>query len=264
LRIDSRFGAGDPGRLRVYAAELVSIPADVIVTGTGPAVSAIQEQTQTIPVIFTGVGDPIVNGLVKSLAHPEGNITGVTNLFSSIGGKWLELLKQAAPKIEKVGVIYNAQFPTSGSSFFASIEEAARALDVQVIRIGYRDAVDLVHAIDAFGTYPNRGLIVLPAVPTPARREAIFRLTTEYRLPAIYPGRQYAIEGGLMGYGSNQADQFRRAASFVDRIFHGTTVSELPVEYPVRFDLAINLTTAKALGLEIPPTLRALATEVIE
>jgi putative ABC transport system substrate-binding protein len=265
LRIDLRFGGGDAERFRAYAAELVSLPSDVIVTGGAAMTRAVQQQTQTIPIIITAVGDPVVNGIVKSLARPEGNTTGVTNLYASIGGKWLELLKEAAPQVERVALLYNGEFtPHDGYGYFPSIEEAAGALGVQTIKLPYRDAVDIVRATDAFAAEPNGGLIVVPPSPTASNRETILRLAVQHRLPSIFQDRFYAAEGGLMAYGSDRTYGFRRASYFVDRILRGTKVSDLPVEFPTKFLLVINLKAAKAIGLAVPEAFLLRADEVIE
>jgi putative ABC transport system substrate-binding protein len=263
LRIDLRFGGGDAEPIRAFAAELVSFAPEVIVSSGVEATLALQQRTQTIPIVITGVGDPVVNGIVKSLASPEGNTTGVTNLFSSLGGKWLELLKEAAPRVERVALIYNAQvIPNVG--FFPSIEEASRRLALTTIKTPYRDAVDLVHGVDAFASEPNGGLIVLPPRPADANRATILRLAAQHRIPAIYQDRAHAAEGGMMAYGSNTDDNFRRASYFVDRILRGAKVSELPVEFPTKFELVINLKTANAIGLTIPESLLLRADELIE
>jgi putative tryptophan/tyrosine transport system substrate-binding protein len=263
LRIDLRFGGGDAERIRAVAAELVSFAPEVIVCSGVEATLVLQQQTQTIPIVITGVGEPVANGIVRSLASPEGNTTGVTNLFYSISGKWLELLKEAAPRVERVALIYNAQFiPNVG--YFPSIDEAARRLAVKAIRTPYRDAVDLVRGIDAFASEPNSGLIVLPPRPAEANRATILRLAAQHQLPTVYSDRALAAEGGLMAYGSNTDDNFRRTAYFVDRILRGTKVSELPVEFPTKFELVINLKAAKAIGLTIPESLLLRADELIE
>jgi putative ABC transport system substrate-binding protein len=262
LRIELRFGGGDADRIRAYAAELVSLAPDVIVTSTVAATKAVQQQTQTIPIVINGAADPVANGIVKSLGRPEGNTTGVTNLYYSIGGKWLELLKEAAPRVERVALIYNDQVSSGLGGYTPSIEEAARLLAVKAIKIPYRAAVDLVQGIDAFASEPNAGLIVLPTAG--ANRGTILRLAAQHRLPTIYPDRTFVAEGGLMAYGSDVVELFRRASYFVDRILRGTKVSELPVEFPTKFDLVINLKAAKAIGVEIPPTMLTRADEVIE
>jgi len=225
----------------------------------------MQRQTQTIPIVIAGVGDPSANGIIKNIAHPEGNITGITNLFASVGGKWLELLKQAFPKIETVGLIYNTQLnAVPGGYYISSVEEAARALTIKLIRLPYQDAVDITHGIDEFAAEPNSGLIVLPPPATPANRAVIRRLAAQHHLPAIWFDKQYVVEGGLLGYGSNDPDRWRHAASFVDRLLRGAKVSELPLEFPTRFELLINLRAAKAIGLTIPEAFLSRADEVIE
>jgi putative tryptophan/tyrosine transport system substrate-binding protein len=267
FRIELRFGGADADRFRAYAAELVKLAPDVIVTDSVAGTRAIQQQTRTIPVVITGAGDVVANGIVKNLARPEGNTTGVTAFFYSFGGKWLELLKEAVPRIETVALIYNAQLVPNDRGYgyyFPSIEEAAHVLAVKTIQMPYRNAVDIVRAIDAFSAEPNGGLIVLPPPPTAADRVTILHLATQHRLPAIYFSRPFAAEGGLMAYGSNTAERYRRASSFVDRILRGTKVNELPVEFPTNFELVINLKTAKEMGLEIPPALLLRADEVIE
>jgi putative ABC transport system substrate-binding protein len=261
LRIDLRFGGGDAERIRTHAAELVSLSPDVIVTTTSAATRAAQQQTHTIPIVITGVGDPVGNGLVKSFARPEGNTTGVTSRLPSIGGKWLELLKEAAPGLARVALIYNAN-PDVG--YFPSIEEAARRLAVTAIKTPYSDAVDLVHGIDAFASEPSSGLIVLPPRPAdpnrgvdpPAGRAA----SAAHHLSRQGPRSRRRPDG----YGSDVADTYRRASYFVDRILRGTKVSELPVELSTKFELVINLRTAKAIGLTVPEALLLRADELIE
>jgi putative ABC transport system substrate-binding protein len=265
LRTELRFTGADTDRIHAYASELVSLAPDVIVTDILATTRELQHQTSTIPIVVTGIGDPGTNRLVKDIAHPEGNTTGITNLFASIGGKWLELLKQASPQLERVGLIYNAQLITSDAGgYFPSIEEAARSSAVKVIKLPYRDAVDIVHEIDAFAADSNGGLIVMPPPPNAANREALLRLAVRHRLPSIHIARGYAAEGGLLSYGSNTNDRWRRAASFVDRIFGGAKVSDLPVEFPTKFELVVNLKTAKAIGLTIPESFLLRADEVIE
>jgi putative ABC transport system substrate-binding protein len=266
LRIDVR-GAAAIDRLREYAAELVQLSPAVIVTGGVAPTRAAQQQTRTIPIVIIGVGDPLAVGLVKSVARPEGNITGVTNAVFSIGGKWLELLKEAAPQVNRVALLQNARLlanPNAEIGYYPSIEETARVLAVKVIRMPYRDAIEIIHGIEAFAAEPNGGLIVMPPPPTTTNRQLIIRLAAQHQLPAMYQERSLAVAGGLMAYGTNPAALFTRAASFVDRILRGAKVSELPIEYPTTFDLVINRKTAKAIGLEIPPKLLARADEVIE
>ena len=265
LRMDLRSAGTDTDRIHAYAAELVSLAPDVIVTETVVATRELQHQTSTVPIVFNGVGDPGASRLVKDIAHPEGNTTGITNLFFSIGGKWVELLKQASPALERVGLIYNPQLTISDTgNFFPSIEEAARSSGVKVIKLPYRDDVDIAHQIDAFAAHSNGGLIVMPPPPNAANREAILRLAVQHRLPSMHITRGFVAEGGLLSYGSNQRERWHRTASFVDRIFRGAKVSDLPVEFPTKFDLVVNLKTAKALGLTIPESFLVRADEVIE
>jgi putative ABC transport system substrate-binding protein len=264
LRIEVRFGSADSDRIRAHATELVSLAPEVIVAAGGAPTRALQQQTRTIPIVTSG-GDILANGIVKNIARPEGNITGFPTLYSSIAGKWLELLKEAAPRVGRVAVIYNPQLASDGGApFLLPIEEAARALAVNVIKLPFRDAVDIVHGIDSFAADPNGGLIVLPPPPVPGALSTILRLAALHRLPTIYNERSYAAAGGLMTYGANGADRYRRASYFVDRILRGAKVSELPVEFPTKFELVINLKTAKAMGLTIPESFLLRADEVIE
>jgi putative tryptophan/tyrosine transport system substrate-binding protein len=230
LRIDLRFGAGETDRNLASAADLVGLAPEVIVTSTAAATMAVQRQTQTIPIVITGVGDPIDNGIVKSLARPEGNTTGFTNYPSSIGGKWAELLKEAAPQITRVAVLFNPDI-NPNSSYIASIEVAAPSLAVQAIKTPIRDAVETVRAIDAFAAGPNGGLLVTPATTaTTALRQTILQLAMQHRLPSIHAGRIDVARGGLLAYVSDDLDRFRGAASYVDRLLRGAKVSELPVK----------------------------------
>jgi len=262
LRIDIRFDS-DPNRLRLLAEALVSQSPDVIVVSTNAATKALQQHTQTIPIVFAGVGDPVIGGLVTSLVRPEANITGVTNLFYSIGGKWLELLKEVAPRLARVAMIFNPEFTTT-EGWFAAIEAAAAMLDVKAVRIPVLNAGEIETVVGKFASEPNGGLIVVPPGLVGAERDMIFRQAAQSRLPAIYQAKAYALDGGLMSYGTDAADLFRQSAFFVDRILRGAKPGELPVQVPTKFELAINLKTAKAMGLEIPPMLVARADEVIE
>ena len=261
LMTELRFGAGDADAIRTYAAELVSLAPDVIVTTTVPATKAVQQQTRTIPIVFVAVGDPVDNGIVKNIARPETNATGVTNLVASFGGKWIALLKEAAPRVERVALVYNPKFELSFGSLLPSIEEAASVLDIQTVRVPYRNAGDIARAIDAFAASPNGGAILLPPPPPPVTREAFYGLAIQHRLPTISANTS---EGSLVAYGPDVVDLYRRASSYVDRILRGAKVNELPVVFPTGFQLVINLKTAKALGLTVPPSLLTRADEVIE
>jgi putative ABC transport system substrate-binding protein len=263
LRLDGRFEGTDFNRFRAYAAELVSLDPDVIVTGGPQATTAMQQQTQTIPIVFVGVGDAFVSGIIKNVARPEGNTTGITDRYAPLGGKIVELLKEAVPKLERVALVYNAQFIPDNTGL-SLIEGAGRVLGVETIKIPYRNAVELMHSIDAFAAEPNGGLYLAGPPSIAAVREMILRLATQHQLPAISENRSFAVEGGLMSYGSNLLDLVRRAPSYVDRILRGARVNELPVEYPTKFEFIINLKTAKAIGLTIPRILVLRADEVIE
>jgi len=262
LRLDVRWAGRDPESMRVFTTELVDLRPEVIFAPSLAAAKAVQQQTQTIPIVFAGVGDPVAGGLLGSLAKPEGNTTGATNYVPSFGGKWLELMKEAAPRVTRVALIFNPDI--SIGAYFAPLEKAASELGVMLMKTSYRDAADLVRAIDAFAMSPNGGLIVLPRAPVGSNRALINRMAVERALPSLYGERSFAAEGGLMSYGPDLRDEYRRSASYVDRILRGTKVAELPVQFPTRFDLVINLKTAKAMGLMIPEAFLLRADEVIE
>jgi putative tryptophan/tyrosine transport system substrate-binding protein len=264
LRTDVRFAAGDLERIRAYAAELVSLAPDVIVTSAASAARAVQQQTQTIPIVYTAGGDPAANGLVRNIARPEGNMTGFSTAEPSEAGKWLGLLKEAAPHLARVAVIFNPEIAETGPSYIASIEAAAPALAVQaIIKMPVRNAVDIVHGIDAFATEPNAGLLILPPPGAP-NVGTIIQLAAQHRLPAIYPNRSNVAAGGLIAYGTDLTELSRRAVLYVDRLLRGAKVGELPVQFPTKYELVINVKTAKAIGLEIPESLLLRANELIE
>ena len=260
LQLDIRFGGNDTGLMRMYAAELVSLNPDVILTGTAPATIAAQQQTQTIPIVFAGAGDVLDLRIVKNIARPEGNTTGVTNRYSSMYGKLVELLKEAVPKLQRIGLIYNPQIITEDGPQLGSIEEAARAYAVEVVKLPFRNAVDLVHGIDEFAAQPNGGLDILVPPPTVENQEAILELATTHRLPTICGDRI----GALITYDADLVEVVRRAVPYVDRILRGAKPSDLPVEFPTRFRLTVNLKTAKAIGLTIAESFLLRADEVIE
>jgi tripartite-type tricarboxylate transporter receptor subunit TctC/ABC-type uncharacterized transport system substrate-binding protein len=261
LEIDLRFGAGDPDRTRANAAELVSLGPDVIVTSFRLATIAVQQRTQTIPIIFAGVGDPFEDGTVRNIARPEGNTAGFANLNASSGGKWPELLKEVAPSVVRFGLIVNAGEPTS--SYIPYIESAARSLAVPTITIPIRNAEEIEPTFRAFALEPKGGLIVLPNASSIATRELI-RQAAKYRLPAIYADKRIAAEGGLMSYGTDIVQLWRQTTSYVDRILRGAKPGELPVQFPTKFELVINLKTAKAMGLDVSRDMLSIADEVIE
>jgi putative ABC transport system substrate-binding protein len=262
LRIEFRFGAGD-ANLGALATELVRSTPDMIVTAGNAATRAVQQATQTIPIVMAAGGDTVVTGMVHNLARPEGNLTGFTVYEPSIAGKWLELLKEAAPHLTRVALLYEPETGLMAPSYIAAAEAAAPALLVQTLAMPVRDVFDIVRAVDTFATAPNGGLIFLP-VPRAGMLEVMFRLIQQYRLPAIYQTLPAVRAGGLISYGPDAVDLYRRAASYVDRLLRGAKVNELPVEFPTRFQLVVNLKAAKAIGLTIPESLLSRADEVIE
>jgi putative ABC transport system substrate-binding protein len=263
LRFDVRYAGGNLARTREIASDFVSLSPDVIVVSSVAATKAVQQKTRTIPIVFLLVGDPVENGLVASLARPEANATGFTNLYASIAGKWVELLKAVAPRLHRVAVIYNPDTPVE--SYLVSIEAAASALGMSAIRTAARDPLELVRAIDALAGEPDLGLIEVPPAPDAAARQVILRLATKHRLPAVYGLRDDVTDaGGLMSYGTNYAELFRRGATYVDRILRGAKPSELPVQFPTRFELVVNLKAANAIGLTVPPEFLLRADQVVE
>jgi putative tryptophan/tyrosine transport system substrate-binding protein len=262
LRIELRYSAVDFARMRANAQELVSLAPDAIVTGSAPTTRALQARTKTIPIVFLSVGDPVANGFVTSISHPGGNTTGFTNLFPSIAGKWVELVKEAAPRVDRVALVFNSEFRPE--NYLTPIEAAATVIGMKTIRTPVRNAAGIELALNAFAAEPDGALILVPPTLLDADREVIMRLARQHRLPAISYDRLNVAEGSLMSYGPDVRDLWRRAASYVDRILRGEKPGDLPVQFPTKFDLVINRTTAKAIGLEIPPNLLALADEVIE
>ena len=262
LRIDYRFGAADLARLLSSADELVRIAPDVIVTGATPATKAVLPLTMTIPIVFVEATNEVGFGVTGNLARLESNATGITNLYMAIGTRWLELLREAAPRVTRMALLFNPDFDSRG--YLAAIEASAVVYGVEAVRTPARNADEIERAINTFATEPNGGLLVVPPRPTFTNIQLIFQLAARYRIPAIYPTRGFAAEGGLMSYGPNSADLFRNAATYVDRILRGEKPSELPVQFPTRFDLVVNLKAARAIGLEIPRALIARAAEVIE
>ena len=234
-----------------------------MVAESTPAVQDLQRHTRTIPIVFVGLGDPVLTGVVASLAQPGGNATGLMNPEPSISGKWLELLKEIAPATTRVLVLLNANNVANLTRLHA-IEASAPSLGVRVSSSAVRNAGEIEAAIDAVAGAPNAGLIVTPGPPNDGLRKTIFTSAARHRLPGVYPYRYYTADGGLMSYGADRIDIWRRAASYVDRILKGEKPADLPVQAPTKYELVINLNTAKALGLEIPPTLLARADEVIE
>ena len=262
LQIDYRFGEGDAERYRRSASELVALAPDVLVTTGAPAVEALQRTTRTVPIVFVTVTDPVGGGLVASLARPGGNTTGFTLSEYGVSGKWLELLKQIAPNVTRAAVLRD---PVAvGIGQFAAIQAVAPSLEVELSPIDARDVAEIERAVTAFAKQPNGGLIVTASAFTIIHRVLIITLAAKHELPAVYPYRFFVAGGGLISYGPDPRDQFRLAAGYVDRILKGEKPADLPVQDPTRFVTALNMKTAKALGLEVPATLLARADEVIE
>ena len=265
VRIDERWAGGDSGKLRAAAIDLVRLKSDVIITRSTAATTVLLSETRTIPVVFLVISDPVGDGFVFSNARPAGNATGFTDVNASVGGTWFQLVKEIAPQISRVAVLFGSgTAPGAGSFYVRSVEAAAGSVNVRVMTIRVNNTTDIVQDLRGFAKEPGGALIVTPDMTTTLLRGAVISAAARYRLPATYPFRYVAAEGGLVSYGVDIADQYRRAADYVDRILKGAKPRELPVQAPTKFELAINLKTAKTLGLEIPPTLLARADEVIE
>jgi putative ABC transport system substrate-binding protein len=263
LQIESRWGMADPANIRKYAAELVASAPDVILSsGTVSLVQLLQE-TRTVPIVFVNVADPVGAGFVNSLSRPGGNATGFMQFEYSLSAKWLELLKQIAPGVTRAAVLRDAAL-TSGTGQFAVIQSVASSVGVEVSPVNVHDAPEIERTIAAFARSPNGGLVVTSSALVVRHRELIVALAARHKLPAVYYRRLFVDDGGLVSYGYDLLDQFRRAATYVDRILKGEKAADLPVQAPTKYDLVINLKAAKALGLDIPPTVLARADEVIE
>jgi putative tryptophan/tyrosine transport system substrate-binding protein len=263
-RIDVRWGENDPDRDRKYAAELVALAPDVIVAAGTLGVLALQKATRTVPIVFVRVSDPVGAGVVDSLAHPGGNTTGFMNFEYSLSGKWLELLKRVAPQVTRALVLRDAASP-AGSGEFGALQAAAPSVGMELRPADTRDAASIERAVATFASNTNTGgMIVTPSATVSGNRELIVELATRHKLPAVYPYRYMVASGGLIAYGPDPIDLNRRAAGYVDRILKGEKPADLPVQAPTKFALVINLKSAKALGLTVPPSLLASADEVIE
>jgi putative ABC transport system substrate-binding protein len=263
MQMDVRFTSGDTDRARAYGAELIRWAPDVILANSSPVVAALKQQTKTIPIVFAQVVDPVNSGFVDSLAHPGGNITGFVSLDFGIGAKWLEILKQIAPRVVRVGVLRDPQTP-GGSGQLGAIQGATSSFRVELKAFDVRDIATIERRLSVFADEPNGGLIVPNSVAASIHHKLITDLAARLRLPAIYPYRFFVADGGLISYGIDNYDSWQKAAGYVDRILKGAKPAELPVQEPTKFELAINLKTAKALGLTVPPSLLAQADEVIE
>jgi putative tryptophan/tyrosine transport system substrate-binding protein len=264
IRTAYRWAAADPERIRAHAVELVASAPEVILANTTPVAVALQQATRNIPIVFVQVVDPIGPGLVASLARPGGNITGYVIFDFSMGGKWLETLKTISSGVARAGIVYNPDTAPFGPSFARVIDDAAPSLAVEAVHIPVHTAAELEGGVAEFAAKPGGGLIILPDLFNTSHRDAIIDLAARYRLPAVYPFRYFAESGGLISDGVDPLDIFRRSATYVDRILKGANPGELPVQQPSKFELVINLKTARSLGIRIPPTLLDRADDVIE
>jgi putative ABC transport system substrate-binding protein len=263
IKIGYRWTAGDPGSMRRYAAELVSGAPEAIMNGGLPTLVAMQQETRTIPIVFAQVLDPVGAGFVESLARPGGNITGFVSFEYSMAGKWLDTMMHIAPRTRRIAAVRDLASP-SEMGMLGAIQAVLPSFSLPFVVIGGRDAAEFERVIEGFAREPNGALIILPSPNTLVQRRAIMATAARHGLPAIYPYGFFAREGGLISYGIVPSDNFRRAASYIDRILNGAKPAELPIQVPSKFELVINLKTAKALALEVPPTLLARADEVIE
>ena len=263
VQVEIRWGENDVDRDRKYAAELLALAPDVILAAGTPSVAALQRVTRTLPIVFVQVSDPVGAGFVDTLARPGGNTTGFMNFEYSLSGKWLELLKQIAPGLTRAAVLRDATNP-AGSAEFGVIQAAAQSLGVEVSPVGVRDDSEIERAVAAFAGSANGGLIVTPSASVSKHHELIIALAARHKLPAVYAYRFMVTGGGLISYGPNPVDQYRGAAGYVDRILKGEKPADLPVQAPTKYELVINLKTAKALNLTIPASVLGRADEVIE
>ena len=261
--MDLRWGGGDINRIRALAQELVGLQPDIILTGGTPATVALQRETRTIPIVFVGVGDPVASGIVPRLDRPGGNITGFATFEASLGGKWLELLSEIAPGLKRVAIMFNPD-TAPVSTFMPSFETAARSLKVAPITAPVHSDVEIETAIIALGREPGGGLVVMPDAFTVVHRAPIISAAARNNVPAVYSVSDFARDGGLLSYGPDSVDIFRRAATYVDRILRGAKPGDLPVQFPTKFEMVVNLKTAKALGLTVPQSILLRADEVIE
>jgi putative ABC transport system substrate-binding protein len=264
IRLDVRFAAADPDRMRAYATELVGMVPDVILAQTTPITAALLRQSRTIPIVFVIVSDPVGSGFIESLARPGRNATGFVNLESTLVEKWVELLKEIAPKVSRAAMMFNPDTAPFAGYYMRPFEAAARSLAIEPIGAPVRDEADIERAIAGLAQDAKGGLVIMTDIYTLTHREPINRLTAHYRVPAVNSTTAITREGGLLTYGVDTIDLFRRAAPYVDRILKGAKPGELPVQVPTKFEMVVNLKTAKALGLDVPPMLLARADEVIE
>jgi len=264
IRIDYRWGNANPDRIQDLAKELVDLQPDVLVGHSTPSAKGLLKQTQTIPIVLLSVTDPLGQGLVSSLSHPGGNITGFSDFEVSLGTKWLEILKQIVPGVRRVTAMFNPETAPYYGLYWQSIDAGTSLLGIESIPIQVHSEADIENVIRKVGGEPDSGLFVLPDSHNKVHRKRIIELTAQYRVPTIYFLRYFATDGGLISYGPDEMDLFRRTAGYVDQILKGARPADLPVQQPTKFELIINLTTAKALGLTIPPGVLSIADDLVE
>ena len=264
IQIDIRWGATDPALIQQFAKELVASQPNLILSSGTPTTLVLLQQTRTIPIIFATVVDPVGSGLVTNLPQPGGNVTGFINIEGSMSGKWLELLKEIAPRVKRVAFLFNPVTATYADYFLSPFKAAAASVGVEAIAAPVRDTSELASVVAAHAREPDGGLLIMPDAFTVARRAEITSLAARHHLPAVYPFRFFAELGGLLSYGNDQRDNYRRAAPYADRILKGAKPGELPVQIPVKLELVINLKTAKMLDLDVPSLLQQRADELIE
>jgi putative tryptophan/tyrosine transport system substrate-binding protein len=262
-QIDYRWYQGNPEAARAYAAELLTLTPDIILVSGTPGATVVKQLTRTVPIVFTRVGDPVGSGILNNLARPGGNVTGFMNYEFSFGGKWVDLLKEIAPHVSRVALFRDETNPV-GIAQFGVIQAMATSVGLQVTPVSVSNSDEIASAVEAFAHSPNGGAIMTGGALVTGHRDLILKLIARYKLPAIYYDRFSVANGGLISYGPDFADQFRRAAGYVDRILKGEKPGDLPVQAPTKYELVINLKTAKALGLTVPQSLLARADEVIE
>jgi putative ABC transport system substrate-binding protein len=263
VRMDLRMYGDNTNRIRAVAQELVGLQPDVILTGGTLATAALQQETRTIPIVFANVGDPVPSGIVARLDRPSGNITGFANMETTLGGKWLEMLSEIAPGLKRAAIMFNPD-TSQASVYMPSFETAARSLKIVPINAPVHSDAEIETAIVALGREPGSGLVVMPDIFGDVHRASIISAAARNNIPAVHPLSAFAKDGGLLSYGTDRVDVFRRAATYVDRILRGAKPGDLPVQFPTKFEMVVNLKTAKALGLTVPPSIMLRADEVIE
>jgi ABC-type uncharacterized transport system substrate-binding protein len=263
VHIEFRWSGSDVERARVLARELVALKPDALLARSTPTTAALKRETDTIPIVFVNIAEPVDSGFVQTLARPGGNITGFTNFESSIGGKWLQLLKEAAPALVRIAIIYNPQTAPFAGLYLGSVQSAAPSLALQIVDMPVHSDSDIEAAAAMFARRPGGGLIAIPDTFTIVRRDMIIALAARHRLPALYPTPSFTQSGGLMAYATDTRDSIQRAAGYIDRILRGAKPADLPVQAPAKFELSINLKTAKALGLTIPESFLVRADAII-